>query len=175
MDILAHGLWVGLGVGWLAQTRPVPRTLAAATVAMGVLPDLVHLLPIVAWAVFGDGTIDDIRRYAFAAPGLEPGMTPWAVFWSHHLHCTLHSALVAAGVTLLLRPWWRHVGLPLAGWWSHILIDVPTHSAEFYPVPVLYPLTMRGFDGLAWNTPWFMVLNYSAIAVCAFVLWRRRT
>jgi hypothetical protein len=52
---------------------------------------------------------------------------------------------------------------------------VPTHSADFYPVPVLYPLTMRGFDGLAWNTPWFMVLNYGAIAICAFVLWRRRT
>jgi membrane-bound metal-dependent hydrolase YbcI (DUF457 family) len=61
------------------------------------------------------------------------------------------------------------------GWWSHIVIDVFTHSAEFYPVPLLYPLAYSGFDGLAWNTPWFMALTYPAIAGCAFALRYRRS
>lgn len=63
---------------------------------------------------------------------------------------------------------------PLLGWWSHIVIDVFTHSADFYPSPVFYPLTYWGFDGLAWNTPWFMVVNYLALAALAVVAWRRR-
>lgn len=50
------------------------------------------------------------------------------------------------------------------------MIDVFTHSADFYPSPVLYPFTLRGFDGLAWNTPWFMVVNYVAL-VAAFLWW----
>ena len=47
---------------------------------------------------------------------------------------------------------WVGVGaglVPLLGWWSHIVIDVFTQSADFYPSSVLYPITQRGFDGLA--------------------------
>ena len=119
--------------------------------------------------------------YATALPGAGPALPPWVALWSHHLHCTLHSAVVAFVVTLLLVPAlvvrghrWPGLWLPLLAWWGHILIDVPTHSADFYPVPVLYPLTMRGFDGLAWNTPWFMALNYAALAATGLWLWRSR-
>jgi len=51
------------------------------------------------------------------------------------------------------------------------LIDVFTHSTDYYPSKVLYPITQRGFDGLAWNTPWFLVLNYAVL--CAFGWWLR--
>jgi hypothetical protein len=64
---------------------------------------------------------------------------------------------------------------PLPGWWSHIVIDVFTHPATFYPAPVLYPFTYRGFDGMAWNEPRFMVLNYLALVGCAAWVVRRRT
>ena len=66
--------------------------------------------------------------------------------------------------------------VPLAGWWSHIVIDFFTHSADYYSVPVLYPFTYWGFDGLAWNTPWFLALNYAVLSLCiaALALTRRR-
>lgn len=51
--------------------------------------------------------------------------------------------------------------------WSHIVIDVSKHSADYYPSQVLYPITQRGFDALAWNTPWFLVPNY--FLLCAVV------
>jgi hypothetical protein len=56
------------------------------------------------------------------------------------------------------------------------VIDVFTHSASFYPSPVLYPFTMLGFDGIAWNTPWFMVVNYLLLgmAFIGLMLTRRR-
>lgn len=50
-----------------------------------------------------------------------------------------------------------------------------THSADYYAVPVLYPFTERGFDGITWTTPWFMVANYLALAaVGAWLLASRR-
>jgi hypothetical protein len=54
------------------------------------------------------------------------------------------------------------------------VIDVFTHSADFYPSPVLYPITQRGFDGIAWNTPWFVVVNYTALVAVGVWLWVRR-
>jgi len=174
MDIIAHGLWSGLGVRWVKRRRPVPVTTAGLAVGVSILPDIVHLLPVTIWAIFGLGTIDQLFAYATAVPGSEPAMPSWVGLWSHHLHCTMHSAIIATAFTLALRRWWATIWLPLAGWWLHILIDVFTHSAEFYPVSVLYPITYRGFDGIAWNTPWFVVVNYSALLLC-WVAGRNRT
>ena len=179
MDILAHGLWAGAGVAWARHYLPLPRGTAVATVALAVLPDLAHLLPSLASALAGDGTLQAVVDYAVAQPGQEPQTTALVQLLAHHLHCIFHSAVVAGAVSLLvvvfLRTWW----IPLLGWWSHIAIDVLTHSASFYPVPVLYPFTEAGFDGLAWNTPWFLVLNYLALVVCwCWILrnyWKEKT
>jgi hypothetical protein len=35
-------------------------------------------------------------------------------------------------------------------------------------------VTYWGFDGLAWNTPWFMVANYLSMSIVAVLVWRRR-
>ncbi|MBI5898476.1 MAG: hypothetical protein HZB40_04565 [Rhodocyclales bacterium] len=144
-----------------------------ATVVMALLPDLVHMLPVLAWVLGGDGAVAELWRYAIALPGQEPGMPPWVGAAAHHLHCILHSGVLALIVTAALWRWRASLGLPLAGWWSHILIDVLTHSSDYYASPVLYPLTYEGFDGMAWNTPWFMAANYLALAICAYALWRR--
>lgn len=99
-------------------------------------------------------------------------MPPLVAMLSHHLHCVMHSAVIASLVAALLWRQRRALWLPLLGWCSHIAIDVFTHSNDFYPVPVLYPFTERGFDGLAWNTPWFLLLNYVALVATYLWLWR---
>jgi len=174
VDIFAHTLWAGAGLAMLHRRWPIAPRTAAATLVLAALPDVVHLLPIVAWWVFGDGSATVLRAYAIAVPGQEPGLPPVVKLLSHHAHCILHSALVAAAVTLLLWALRRSLWLPLLGWWSHIVIDVFTHSADFYPAPVLYPITERGFDGIAWNTPWFMVLNYVALGTVGLFLLHTR-
>lgn len=175
MDILAHALWAGAGV-MLARRRwsVSPRT-AALTVALAVAPDAPHLLPILGWSVFGDGSSAAVAGYTYAIPGQEPALPSMVEFLSHHLHCITHSAIIAAVLTLLMWAWMRRLWIPLLGWWSHIVIDVFTHSVDFYPSPVLYPITREGFDGVAWNAPWFMALNYAALAVTYLWLsWARR-
>lgn len=172
MDVLAHSLWAGAGV-LLARRRwtVTPRT-AAATVALAVAPDIPHLLPILGWSVFGAGNAATVKGYAIAVPGQEPAVPPGVEWLSHNLHCVTHSAIVTAVTTLLLWIWLRSLWVPLLGWWSHVVIDVFTHSVDYYPSPVLWPITRQGFDGVAWNTPLFMVLNYLALA--ATYLWLLR-
>ena len=53
------------------------------------------------------------------------------------------------------------------------MIDVFTHSAGYYPVSVFYPFTDWAFDGIAWNQPGMLVLNYAALGATAW--WLRRT
>ena len=175
MDILAHALWVGAGAALARRRWIVPTRTLISTVVLAALPDVFHLLPIAGWWVFGDGSVQALWAYVVAMPGQEPALPPIVERWSHHLHCVAHSAIVAGVITLLLWAVRRSLWIPLLGWWSHIIIDVFTHSADYYPSPVLYPITERGFDGLAWNTPWFMVLNYSALVAVGFWLWRAKS
>ena len=175
MDILAHGLWAGIGVGFASRRWKLSRRTKVLTVAMAVLPDLVQLLPLTLWAPFAQDGYAVIRAYLRALPSFEPVLPPMVEQLTHHLHCFMHSAVVAGAVTALLWAVLRSFWIPLLGWWSHIAIDVLTHSADFYPSPVLYPFTQRGLDGLAWNTPWFLALNYMALtAAAAALVWSRR-
>ena len=169
MDILAHALGAGIGVTLARRRWTITRRTAVITVGAAILPDLIHLVPLIAWWLFGEGSLATVEACAVAVPGEEPTLPHLVNLLSHHLHCILHSAIVAGAVTLLAWAVTRSLWIPLLGWWSHIVIDVFTHSATFYPVPVLYPITERGFDGLAWNTPWFMVLN--SVSLTLTVLW----
>lgn len=174
MDILAHGLWVGIGAVWMHRHRRLDRRTTVLAVAWAVVPDLAQLLPLVYQALFSPDGWTVLLAYANALPGHEPEMSPAVMELTHHLHCVTHSALVAGVVTAISWTWLKRLRVPLLGWWLHIVIDVFTHSAEFYPSPVFYPVTYWGFDGIAWNTPWFMVANYLTMLIVAVaVLYRR--
>jgi hypothetical protein len=175
MDILAHGLWAGAAAVALAPGYRPKRSVWMGFVGLSVVPDLGHMLPVTGWAI-AELSSADWWQYAVASPGQEPPMPETVRLWAHHLHCVLHSALPASLVTALVwclrgALWW-----PLLGWWLHIVIDVFTHSAAFFPSPVLYPLTSWGFDGVPWNHPAFMLANYAALALtwaCLHRLYRR--
>jgi len=174
MDIVAHTLWAAAGATLVHRQRALSRPAVIAALALAALPDVLHLLPIAAWWVFAGGSFAALRDYAVAVPGQEPGLPALVHLWSHHLHCVMHSAPVAAVATAAVWAVRRAFWLPLLGWWSHIVIDVFTHSADYYAVPVLYPFTDRGFNGIAWTTPWFMALNYAALAAVGIGLVLRR-
>jgi hypothetical protein len=174
LDVLAHALWVGVGTTLASRRSPLSRRTFIAAIAMAVLPDVVQVLPIAAWVLFGEGTLSTLVAYTLATPGTDPALSSAVAQWTYHFHCVMHSAVVAGGVTFLLWMKTRSVSIPLLAWWSHIVIDVFTHSAAFYPVPVLYPFTMRGFDGIAWNSPWFQALNYGLLGAAFIYLMRTR-
>jgi hypothetical protein len=64
----------------------------------------------------------------------------------------------------------------MLGWLVHILIDIPTHSYQFYPTPFLWPLSSWKFNGISWGQKWFMIANYSTIVIAyaALYFWSRK-
>ncbi len=170
MDIVAHGIWVGLGLAFASRYTPIARSTVCTTVALSVAPDLLHLLPVLVWAPLQPDGFKTLIAYAIATPKTEPTLPYLVDLIAHHLHCVMHSAVVVAIVSLFLWLFKQAHWLPVLGWLSHVLIDVFTHSADFYPSPVFYPFSYRGFDGIAWNTSWFMLANYTAIAVAGVAL-----
>lgn len=175
MEILAHGLWAAAGAEVLRRhtQKTISTGIFCGIVLLAVLPDILQLVPILVWVAAGDGSTQALYQYMLAAPGTEPVLPPLVRFFVHHLHCIAHSAIVAGTVTLLVWLLRRQWLIPLLGWWTHIMIDVFSHSQDYYPSPVLYPITYRGFDGLAWNVPTFMVINYLLLA--ALYVWLLRT
>lgn len=174
MDVFAHALWAGAGMILARRRWRIPPRVAALTVAMAVLPDIPHVVPIVGWSLFGDGSTATVLDYAIASPDEVLAAPAYVDFWSHHLHCIMHSAVIAALVTALSWFMARRLWIPLLGWWSHIVIDVFTHSAEYFPSPVLYPFTRAGFDGIAWNTPGALIANYVGLALIYIALYATR-
>ena len=66
MDILAHSLWAGVGVAMLRRHLSVAPRIAAATVGLAALPDVLQMLPVLAWWWFGAGTFAEVRSFAIA-------------------------------------------------------------------------------------------------------------
>ena len=169
MDVVAHGLWAAVICRWRGRRQPIARSATAWTIGLAVAPDLVQLTPIVAAALTTPQGWSSLQAYIHALPHYQPVLPPQVEFVVHHLHCTMHSALVAALATLLSWVFLRRFWWPLVGWWMHIVIDVFTHSRDFYSSPVLYPITQRGFDGWAWNDPWQLTFNYGLIGIFWFI------
>lgn len=133
-------------------------------IGLAVAPDLMPMIPVIAYAFVNPQSMQFLLTYVTATPGLEPHLPPLHSSLTHHLHCTMHSVVVLAALTGSLWIFNRHFPIALLGWWSHVLFDIPTHSADYYAVPLFYPLTDRAFDGVAWTEPWSIVMNYVALA-----------
>jgi hypothetical protein len=69
---------------------------------------------------------------------------------------------------IVRRPVWE-----LLGWGLHILIDIPTHTGIF-AIHFLWPLSSYGFEGIRWENPWFMAVNYGALLAVFGWMWRAR-
>ena len=146
----------------------------AWTVVLGTAPDLISLLPVIAWSVVQPESWRLLSEYILATPGTEPRLPALVDTLSHHAHCIMHSAIIALVVTALAWRFKPALLVPLAGWWLHIATDVLTHSSEYYAVPFLYPITYWGVDGVAWTTPWLLVLNYGVLGLIYWMLVRSR-
>lgn len=174
MDLLAHALWAGAGAAQARRRGKLRQNAIAPIVVLAVLPDLLQYVPVLMGILAGATTPGALLAYARAAPDEQTLLPPAILLFTHHLHCIMHSVVIAAGVTVIAWLLFRQRAVILAGWWSHILIDVFSHSAEYYAVPVFYPFSYRGFDGLAWNTPGFFAINYTLLALVYAWLWHSR-
>jgi len=168
MDIFSHGLWTA------ALGKAVGKPLKLKwLVWWGIFPDIfAFAIPFIwiFWSLaLGNFNFSDLPNPENMEPAVANHL-PWVFQLTNFLYSVSHSfvifLIVFALIFLILkRPLWE-----LAGWLLHILIDIPTHSYQFYPTPFLWPVSSVKFNGFSWATPWFLIVNYSAIFLVYLVL-----
>ena len=161
MDIFAHGLWAAaMATG--AKRIPGVRIRTGWTALSGVFPDLF---------AFSLPAIQEFYLRFTGTASFDHRGAPHHAEWVWQLYQFSHSLLVFALVFSLVSLLARRPVLELLGWLLHILIDIPSHSLRFFPTPFLWPVSSYQFDGISWANRWFMLSNYSALALAYLLLW----
>jgi hypothetical protein len=159
MDILAHTLWTNAGAR--AANAVAQKTNKKENKKFHISPG---------WAAFW-GVVPDF--FAFTVPFI---MSWYYIFsgkagsidfgLAHHLYNYSHSLVIFAIVFVIVGLIYKRPRYELLGWALHILIDIPSHTLAFFPTPFLFPISNYYFPyGIAWSNSWFMIINYSALAL----------
>ena len=150
MDTFAHGLW-----SYAIFHRKKYVWLATL---FGVMPDIfsfgiLFLMNLVNGNMHrGRPPVESLPKWLSPAYNLT--------------HSFVMFAAVFLAIFLIAKKWFW----PLTAWAIHILIDIPTHSFQFFPTPFLWPISDYKFNGISWATPWFMLLNYGALMIVFVVI-----
>lgn len=143
MDTFSHALW-GYGLfGFRGHAR--------LALLFGALPDLLSFgLLLVIRISTGD--------FYFGKPDLDsiPG-------WTFIIYDFTHSLIIAGLAITLVAIKWRAISYAMLAWPFHILLDIPFHSAEFFPTKMLWPLSSFTIDGISWATPWIWYSNLAGL------------
>ena len=178
MDVFSHAVW-----GRHLTHHRIDWKLAAL---MGVLPDLVAFIPasISLWISGKERvSVDDSTITAdFPAIAWEIYSISHSLFWSGLLFLVIWFGLTKMvdkeGMVRTNRFIYAKMDprscafFLMAPWFFHILIDIPSHTAKFFPTPFLYPLSEFVVDGVRWSTPWIWFTNLAGIIIVAIILYR---
>ncbi|MFA6047452.1 MAG: hypothetical protein WCV59_01570 [Parcubacteria group bacterium] len=174
MDVFAHGLWAGAaskaGNIKIFKKKPLKTW---KMVVFGVFPDVFAFAPAFIY-MFASYIFPGIPKMDHPGPAhMEPATGNGLVInnLTHHLYNLSHSLLIfflIFGLIWLIfrRPVWE-----MLGWIIHIIMDIPSHSYDFYPTPFLWPFSDFKVNGVHWGTPWFMITNYSLIILAYLVIY----
>ncbi len=167
MDIFAHGLWSVAAYKAASRAPRQPKKLWLAAL-FGTAPDLLAFLPLLLQTVI---IHHSIRPDFIGEEGrLLATAVPEYVYMLYNVSHSLVVFLAAFGLVWLIRkkPLWE-----MGAWGLHILIDIPTHTSEFFPTPFLWPLSSFKTSGIAWADLRFQILNYGALIVAFLFLCRK--
>lgn len=150
MDIISHGLYGGVGFG-----RKNKRAFLIAFL-FGILPDALSFGVYFVLGIFG---FIELGTNGGGPP--DPKFIPQFVYIMYDITHSLVIFALFAGILYLLG---RKTLLWLSlGWPLHILVDIPTHDATFFPTPFLWPISNFTIDGVSWGTPWIFFPNVALI------------
>lgn len=155
MDIISHGLYGGVAFG--RKSRP-SYWLAFF---FGVAPDLFSFGLFFVTNLLG---ITERPDWSSGHPAEE--VIPSYI---HTLYNYTHSLVIFLIIFALVwfirkKPLYEMLGWPL-----HILVDIPTHSTQFFATPFLWPLSDYRVNGYSWSRPEIFIPN--VILLAGLYLW----
>ncbi len=162
MDIVSHGMWGGLAFG-----RRNKKSFWTAF-AFGISPDLFS------FGLFSAMNILGLVSGPDWSSG-KPDMRSIPAYVSQLYNFT-HSFFVFTLVFLLVWAIRKKPLYEMLAWPLHILMDIPTHSIQFFATPFLWPITEYKIDGIPWSHPLIFFPNWILI-ICFyfyFFWWKKR-
>lgn len=175
MDVFSHGLWSGAIFKGI-NLKKEKKLSAKWAVFWGVFPDVFAFASLFIWLfwqlISGSMNFADWPRPDATEPIQSDTLFIFRL--TNFLYSLTHSLavfLIVFGFLFLIfrRPIWE-----LLAWLAHILVDIPTHTYQFYPTPFLWPFSDIKFDGFSWGVPWFVFSNYFLLAAVYFYLYLRK-
>ncbi len=154
MDIISHGVWGSIGFG-----RKSRKSFWIAFF-FGVAPDLFS------FGIFTASTwLGLVSGPDWSAGPPDSNLIPQYV---HALYDITHSLIVFLAAFILVWIVRKKPLYELGAWGLHILLDIPTHSARFFPTPFLWPISDFHIDGISWGNPLIFIPNVTLLAGFSF-------
>ncbi len=145
MDTLSHGLWGSYFFG-----KKKRRDFWAAF-TIGMAPDLLSFGVFFVTNLLG---ITQAPNWKAGPP--DPATIPQYVHGAYNVtHSFVTFGIVFLAIWLFRKKPW----IPLWAWALHIIMDIPTHSRQFFPTPFLWPLSDVTVDGIPWSVWWIFFPN----------------
>ncbi len=173
MDILAHMLWANYGAragNKQLEKKKKPLIKLPWVTFFGVFPDLFAFTIPFCIGIFnlifkGQG-MDHLGSHHGLAGGFD---------LARFLYQFSHSIVIWAVVFCLVWYLSKRPRLELLGWALHILIDIPSHAASFYPTPFLFPVSEYKFlHGVSWGNTTYMIINYSLLLIVTLYFFNKK-
>ncbi len=160
MDVISHGLWGGAAFGRKNRKK------FFLAFGFGIMPDILSFGILLALNILG---LVNRPNFPYGPP--DPNAIP--VFVST-LYSITHSLVIFALIFLLVwfarkNPLWE-----LGAWGLHILIDIPSHSSDFFPTPFLWPISDFIINGIRWSNPAIYYPNLILLLVIYLWIWLKK-
>ena len=145
MDTLSHALY-GKGLFGYKKYRWY-------SFFFGILPDIFSFgIYFIYLIVFSE--------FEFGRPSREE-----LPYWVYDLYDISHSMVTALVFIAIAYKINKDFAWPMLAWPMHIIVDFFTHSIEFFPTPILWPISDYRFDGIPWSNPYVWFGNIACIII----------
>jgi len=146
MDFISHGIW--------SATIFHNRSRYWLAIIFGMLPDALAFMPYLLIRVVYQGI-----SAIFVTPEAYP---PWVLT----IYNTTHSLVVAGIIFYLLLFLRKDIAVLFLAWPLHIVVDIPTHSADHFPTKFLFPLSHLHYDGVHWKNWYVFAGSWAVFLLC---------
>ena len=152
MDTISHALW-GKGLFGYRKYKWLP-------LFFGAIPDL---------ASFGIYFLYNLIVNPTTMKMGKPELSE-IPSWVFSLYNFTHSLIIAILFIFIAYILKRDFCFSMLAWPFHIILDFFTHSIEYFPTPILWPISNYRFDGIPWSNQYIMIANI----VCIFLVFNYR-
>ena len=154
MDTLSHALW-GKGLFGYRKYRWF-------SFLFGVIPDLLSF-----GLYFLFNLLINPSPMKFGKPELSE-----IPEWVFMLYDFSHSLIIATLFILIVYKINKDFCFPMLAWPFHIVLDFFTHSVQYFPTPILWPISDYRFDGIPWSNKYVILVN--VVGIFLVFVYRRK-